>query len=47
MNRNKLNPNWVTGFVDGEGCFMVAISKYKTNNIRWQVKPRFQFSVFR
>jgi hypothetical protein len=25
----KLNSNWVSGFVDGEGCFYVRISKSK------------------
>ena len=23
----KLNPNWITGFVDGEGCFSIGIFK--------------------
>jgi hypothetical protein len=26
---NKLNPNWITGFVDGEGCFKVYLNKRK------------------
>jgi len=25
----KLNPNWVTGFIDGEGCFFVGVYKRK------------------
>lgn len=24
-NSKKLNPNWVTGFIDGEGSFIIAI----------------------
>ena len=27
----KLDPNWVTGFVDGEGCFHVEVIKNKKN----------------
>lgn len=27
----KFNPFWIAGFVDGEGCFYVKISKYKEN----------------
>jgi hypothetical protein len=26
---NKLHPNWVTGFVDAEGCFNVYLAKRK------------------
>lgn len=35
---DKLDPNWVTGFVDAEGCFsvMVEISKdFKSKSILW------------
>ena len=37
----KLNPNWVAGFIDGEGCFSIDIAfnqKYKTG---WNVKAIF------
>ena len=23
----KLNPNWVTGFIDGEGCFSISVRR--------------------
>ena len=42
---SKLNPHYVTGFTDGEGCFFVSISpnsKYKTN---FRVKTTFQIGV--
>ncbi len=26
---NKINPYWLTGFVDGEGCFYVKPTAYK------------------
>lgn len=42
---SKLNPYYVTGFTDGEGCFFVGItpnSKYKTN---FRVKAIFQIGV--
>lgn len=32
---NKLNPNWVTGFTDAEGCFMININKRETNKMGW------------
>ena len=34
------NPFWIAGFVDGEGCFYVKLSKYKQDN-----KVRVIFSV--
>lgn len=31
--KNKLNPNWIIGFTDAEGCFMINITKFKSNKI--------------
>jgi hypothetical protein len=42
---NKLNPNYVTGFTDGEGCFFVGVNlnpRYKTG---YRVKIIFQIGV--
>ena len=35
MNKinNKLNPNWVTGFTDGEGSSMILLEKIKNLKI--------------
>lgn len=41
----KLNPNWVTGFVDTEGCFMINITKRETNRMGWQIRPCFQIKL--
>jgi hypothetical protein len=41
----KLNPNWVTGFTDAEGCFMINITKRKTNKMGWQIRPCFQIKL--
>jgi LAGLIDADG endonuclease len=35
MTNNKLDPNWVTGFTDAEGYFMINTTKRKTNKMRW------------
>src|SRR6185312_16009047 len=32
---------WVVGFVDGEGCFSVAIFRNHTSKSGWQVQPTF------
>jgi hypothetical protein len=32
---------WVTGFVDGEGCFSITIQKNPTTSSGWQVFPEF------
>jgi hypothetical protein len=28
-NIGKLNPNWITGFVDAEGCFYIGLTRNK------------------
>jgi hypothetical protein len=42
--RIELDPSWVVGFVDGEGCFSVSIHKnpYVRRTRGWQVNPVFQ-----
>jgi hypothetical protein len=44
-NNNKLHPNFLTGFVDGEGCFSVSI--YKNNKLKtgWTVSPEFSIHL--
>ena len=32
---------WITGFVDGEGCFSISIFRNKTSRFGWQVFPEF------
>lgn len=39
-----LNPTWLTGFIDGEGCFHISI--YKNNNkVGWAVKIEFEIRL--
>jgi len=33
MTNNKLDPNLVTGFIDGEGCFRTSLTKSKDRKI--------------
>ena len=46
-NKNTfyLNPDYLTGFVDGEGCFSLSIFKEGRNLTGWQVKPIFSISL--
>ena len=37
-----LNPEWVVGFVDGEGCFFIGIQRNPTVKIGFQVIPEFR-----
>ena len=32
---------WITGFIDGEGCFSVSIFRNKTSKLGWQIFPEF------
>ena len=37
----KLDPNWIVGFVDGEGCFFVGINPNPEMTCKYQVLPEF------
>jgi hypothetical protein len=38
----QLDPNWVAGFVDGEGTFYVGINKQSSMKVGYQVLPEFE-----
>ncbi len=37
----KLDAQWITGFVDGEGCFHVGINPHEEMTAGYQVLPEF------
>ena len=39
-----LDPHYVTGFVDGEGCFCISFSPRKFKDVCWEVRPSFSIS---
>ena len=40
--QERLDVNWIVGFVDGEGCFHVALNKLPKMTLGWQVLPEFR-----
>ena len=40
-----LNPNWVTGFTDGEGCFRVSVRKNPKYKVEWRVELDFEIGL--
>ena len=40
--QERLDVKWVCGFVDGEGCFHVAINRLQKMTLGWQVLPEFR-----
>ena len=40
--QERLNERWTSGFVDGEGCFHVAINKQSKMTLGFQVLPEFR-----
>ena len=42
---SKINPYYITGFTDGEGCFSVSIYKDSRMTTGWQVKPVYKISL--
>ena len=45
IHREKLNPHYVGGFIDGEGCFSVSIGKHKTLRRGYEVRPEFTIEI--
>ncbi|HSX18939.1 MAG TPA: LAGLIDADG family homing endonuclease [Candidatus Saccharimonadales bacterium] len=41
----KLDPRYVAGLVDGEGCFCIVISKHKTNKIGFDARLVFEVEM--
>ena len=39
--QERLDPNWITGFVDGEGCFYIGINQHNRTR-QWQLLPEFR-----
>ena len=39
--QGRLDPWWIVGFVDGEGCFSISIFKNTTSKSGYQVFPEF------
>jgi hypothetical protein len=42
---NLLNPHYLTGFIDGEGCFNITINKHRELATGWRVNPVFKISL--
>ena len=40
--QERLDPEWIVGFVDGEGCFHVALNRQPAMRTGWQVLPEFR-----
>ncbi|MDL2235753.1 LAGLIDADG family homing endonuclease [Christensenellaceae bacterium OttesenSCG-928-L17] len=39
--QERLSPEWITGFTDGEGCFSVGVFKNESLKFGYQVFPEF------
>ena len=37
----NIDPHWIVGFVDGEGCFHVSVNPHKEMSAGFQVLPEF------
>ncbi|HAU66013.1 TPA: hypothetical protein DCW61_01575 [Candidatus Uhrbacteria bacterium] len=45
IHREKLNPHYVVGFIDGEGSFSISIGKHKTTKNGFDVRPEFEIEL--
>lgn len=44
LNKKRNIQEYISGYVDGEGCFSVSFSKRKKIKIGWETKPSFSVS---
>ncbi len=40
--QERLDPLWIVGFTDGEGCFHVSLNKNPKMTLKYQVLPEFR-----
>ena len=45
IQRKKLHPHYVVGFIDGEGSFSVSVNKHRTMKSGIEVKPEFEIEL--
>ena len=45
MAKSKLNPWYITGFIEGEGCFAITISKHKTKKLGIDARLSFEIEL--
>jgi hypothetical protein len=45
IQHKKLDPNYVVGFIDGEGSFSVSINKHRTLKRGIEIKPEFEIEL--
>ena len=45
LSPGNINPFFITGFVDGEGCFLITVRKYNKLKVGWRVQPAFQINL--
>lgn len=45
VNSKKLHPQYVVGFIDGEGCFYISQSKHRTLRRHFDVRADFEMEL--
>jgi len=45
IQQKPLNPNYIAGFIDGEGSFSVSINRHKTLRSGIEIKPEFEMEL--
>lgn len=45
IDREKLSPDYIVGFIDGEGSFSVSVNKHKTLKRRLEIRPEFEIEL--
>jgi hypothetical protein len=45
VNSSNLTPDWITGFVEGEGCFLVGVMRHATTRTGIGFLPGFRIEL--
>lgn len=45
IQRKKLDPQYIAGFIDGEGSFSISIGKHKTLRRGFEIRPEFEIEL--
>lgn len=45
IDEETLDPHYVAGFIDGEGCFSISVGKHKTLKRGKEIRPEFEIEL--
>jgi hypothetical protein len=44
-SNSLLNPHWITGFTDAEGCFSIKFTRSNDYKLKWRIQAQFKIKL--